>query len=237
MKKISIVFVAALSLAAFSGCKKKGGDCKSTIDTAVDRLMSEGMKDKNMTPDMKKQAEAMMKEMAPKMKSAMTKSCTDDKWSADVLKCINDAKAEADMDKCQKMLTKEQQANVEKAMSEAMGMPAKAGGDEDKAPPAEGSAAPAPEGSAAEKPTEGAAAAAGDSGDLPKECQDYKAAIDKLASCDKMPQASRDALKKAYDQASTAWAKVPASAKAQLATACKAGADAVTTSAKSVCGW
>ena len=88
---------------------------------------------------------------------------------------------------------------------------------------------------AAKPDDKGAAPAAG--GDLPKECQDYKAAIEKLASCDKLPQASRDALKQAYDQASAGWANLPAESKAGLATACKAGADAVMQSAKATCGW
>ncbi|MES1265898.1 MAG: hypothetical protein ABUU24_09665 [Variovorax sp.] len=82
-----------------------------------------------------------------------------------------------------------------------------------------------------------AAAAPAAAGDLPAECNEYKASIDKLASCDKMPQQARDALKQAYDQASAGWANLPAEAKANLATACKAGTDAVTTSAKQVCGW
>ncbi len=99
----------------------------------------------------------------------------------------------------------------------------------------EGSAAaPATAPATAPAPTGTAPAAAGN---LPAECNDYKAAIDKLASCDKMPQQARDALKQAYDQASAGWANLPAEAKANLATACKAGTDAVTSSAKSVCGW
>jgi len=84
------------------------------------------------------------------------------------------------------------------------------------------------------KDDKGAPAAAGD---LPAECNDYKAAIEKLATCDKMPQQARDALKQAYDQASAGWANLPAESKANLATACKAGADAVMQSAKATCGW
>ena len=98
--------------------------------------------------------------------------------------------------------------------------------------PAPDKAAPATTGSAA--PAAGVPAAAAD---LPAECNEYKAAIDKLSTCDKMPQQSRDALKQAYDQASTGWANLPAEAKANLAAACKAGTDAVTSSAKQVCGW
>jgi hypothetical protein len=78
------------------------------------------------------------------------------------------------------------------------------------------------------KPDEVKPAAAGD---LPAECADYKAAIDSLAKCDKLPQATRDALKQSYDQTSAAWASVPAEGKAALGTACKAAADAVKQSA------
>ena len=75
------------------------------------------------------------------------------------------------------------------------------------------------------KPTETKA------GDLPAECNEYKAAIDALAKCDKLPQATRDALKQSYDQTSAAWASVPAEGKAALGTACKSAADAVKQSA------
>jgi hypothetical protein len=112
-------------------------------------------------------------------------------------------------------------------MNEAMG---KGGHDMDKAPEA-------PAGGSAAAGGRAAPPAAAGGGDLPAECNDYKAAIEKLASCDKMPQQARDALKQAYDQASAGWANLPAEAKANLATACKAGADAVMQSAKSVCGW
>ncbi len=77
------------------------------------------------------------------------------------------------------------------------------------------------------KPAEPIAAA----GDLPAECGEYKAAIEKLATCDKLPQQTRDALKQSYEQTSTAWASVPAEGKAALATACKSAADAVKQSA------
>ncbi|HSN27744.1 MAG TPA: hypothetical protein VLT45_15740 [Kofleriaceae bacterium] len=110
--------------------------------------------------------------------------------------------------------------------------------------PAEGTTATTGSAAAAPTPTPAPAAATGSAaaapaaaGDLPAECNEYKAAIEKLSSCDKMPQQARDALKQAYDQASAGWANLPAEAKANLATACKAGADAVMTSAKQVCGW
>jgi len=90
----------------------------------------------------------------------------------------------------------------------------------------------------ADKPADKAPAAA--NADIPAECNDYKAAMEKLAACDKMPQASKDALKKGYDAMSQGWATakdLPAEAKKSMADACKQGADALMQSGKALCGW
>ena len=97
-------------------------------------------------------------------------------------------------------------------------------------------------GAGGEVPAGDTAAPGGDTpaaaaGDMPAECAEYKAAIDKLATCDKMPPAAREALVKAFDDASAGWANLPAEAKAGLATSCKAGTDAVMAAAKTTCGW
>ena len=101
---------------------------------------------------------------------------------------------------------------------------------EPMAKPAETETKPAETKPAETKPTETKPTEA-KAGDLPAECADYKAAIDALAKCDKLPQATRDALKQSYDQTSAAWASVPAEGKAALGTACKSAADAVKQSA------
>jgi hypothetical protein len=74
-------------------------------------------------------------------------------------------------------------------------------------------------------------------GRLPPDCVEYETLIKRLGSCDKLPRASRDALKTAFDQSKTGWSKVTPDGKAALGTACKAAADAVKQSAASVCGW
>jgi hypothetical protein len=86
---------------------------------------------------------------------------------------------------------------------------------------ADGSAA-APAGGSADG---SAAAPTGASTGIP-ECDEYKAAIDKLASCEAIPEATRKTMKDAFDQASGAWASLPAEGKAAAATGCKAAADA-----------
>jgi hypothetical protein len=72
---------------------------------------------------------------------------------------------------------------------------------------------------------------------LPKECDDYKAQVEKLKSCEKIPAKARDALVKAYNDASAGWATMPDGAKAGLDKSCKAGTEAVIVAAKEACGW
>jgi len=76
----------------------------------------------------------------------------------------------------------------------------------------------------------GSAAPMAAAGDMPAECAEYKAGIEKFASCDKVPQATRDAMKSSFEQMSASWANaaaMPAEAKAAMATGCKSAADAL----------
>ena len=90
------------------------------------------------------------------------------------------------------------------------------------APPAE-----APAGSAAPVGADG----------LPAECAEYKAQVEKLKTCEKLPPKAKDALIKAFNDASAGCANMPEGAKAGLNTSCKAGTDAVMSAAKQTCGW
>jgi hypothetical protein len=151
---------------------------------------------------------------AQKVSEAMTK------WSQDMAKDNKEPPKMSEEDQKKAAAIGEEMG---KCMQKAMGATMEGAGS-----------APAPAGS---DTAAGSGAAPAAAGDLPAECNDYKAAIDKLSGCDKMPQAARDALKNAFDQASASWASLPAESKAGLATACKAGADAVMQSAKTTCGW
>jgi hypothetical protein len=96
-------------------------------------------------------------------------------------------------------------------------------------PPA-GSAVDPAAGSAA-----GSAAVGADG--LPTECAEYKAQVEKLKTCDKLPAKAKDALIKAFNDASAGWANMPEGAKQGLNTSCKAGTEAVVVAAKEACGW
>ncbi|CAN5854499.1 hypothetical protein BH11MYX3_BH11MYX3_10600 [soil metagenome] len=203
MNKITIAFLAAVSLASF-GCKKKGG-------------AGEAM--------------AKMGEFKDQMCACKDKACADkvqegmNKWSADNAKSAGDKPekpSDEDMKKMQDVGTK-----YGECMAKAMG-----GGDMATPPAgdtASGSAGAPPAGGSGDGAMNGGTQPA--SGELPAECKDYQAAIEKLSKCDKLPQATRDALKQSYEQTSAAWASVPAEGRAALGTACKSAADAVNQSA------
>ena len=72
---------------------------------------------------------------------------------------------------------------------------------------------------------------------LPLECLQYQSIVDKLQSCDKLPLAVRDAIKQAFDSASSGWHDLPPEVQQALAVACKAGYDAVFQTGKPACGW
>jgi hypothetical protein len=71
----------------------------------------------------------------------------------------------------------------------------------------------------------------------PLVCGEWKAAIDKLATCTAIPQNARDSLIAVYKDASRDWGQLPADAKRNLITVCRAGADSVLKGAKETCGW
>ena len=72
---------------------------------------------------------------------------------------------------------------------------------------------------------------------VPPSCGDYKAAVDKLATCEKISKAAREQLEQGYANAAKGWAATPEAARASLDEACKAGRDSVLAAGKAQCGW
>jgi hypothetical protein len=138
------------------------------------------------------------------------------KWSAENQKNSKGAEPTAAEKGKSEPIVKEMLDCRQKALGADAKMPAPATPD-----PAAGSAAAAPS-------------------DLPVECNDYKAMIEKLASCEKMPKETRDALKLSYDTVSKTWTNVaamPEESRKTMANGCKQGADALKAAAASTCGW
>jgi hypothetical protein len=95
------------------------------------------------------------------------------------------------------------------------------------------SAAP---GSAAAGSADGAGSAA-DSAGVPSECAEYRAQVEKLKTCNALPDTTKEPLIKAYDDASAGWATLPDGAKAGLGESCKRGTEALVAAVKDACGW
>jgi hypothetical protein len=109
MKKTSLVFAAALSLAAF-GCKKGGGgsDCGKAIDHSME-LSKAAMEKSGIDP-----------KVLVKMKDVGLQHCNDDKWSEEATKCMIDSKTEKDSGACYAKLSPDQQEKMNKAAMELM---------------------------------------------------------------------------------------------------------------------
>jgi hypothetical protein len=195
MKKMTIAFAAALALASFGGCKKKGG-------------AGEAM--------------AKMGEFKDKMCKCSDKACADKvtdemtKWSQEMAKTADkEAKVSEEDTKKMQEVTEEFTKCATKAMTAGAGAPP-AGGDMKKDDKPAGDTAAAPAG--------------GSTGIA--ECDDYRAEMEKIAKCDKIPQQARDTMKQGFDAASAAWkdlASAPKEAKDAAASACKSAADAAKT--------
>ncbi|MEO8844292.1 MAG: hypothetical protein ABI591_10070 [Kofleriaceae bacterium] len=112
MKTLSIMFVAALSLAAV-GCKKKGGDCTKAIANSM-----EVAKDSMAGID---------KPMLVKMHDLAVSHCQNDKWSDEAIACMTTAKTEAEAQGCYGKLTAEQRDKTNKAAMELAEPPPAAG--------------------------------------------------------------------------------------------------------------
>lgn len=72
---------------------------------------------------------------------------------------------------------------------------------------------------------------------LPVECDDYKDAVTRLATCDTLAKGARDMLVKGYDEAASRWSSIAEAQRATLATSCQGGTDAVVAVGKAQCGW
>ncbi len=62
---------------------------------------------------------------------------------------------------------------------------------------------------------------------LPAACLKYRDLMLKLSTCDKLPQASRDAMKDAFEQAWKAFSDVPPEGREALGESCKSAVDAM----------
>ena len=126
----------ALALSLFAGCKKGGSaasQCSSAVSKGVDKMIAMRKQKldeqgSNLPPELKARMDERSKKMdevSGALKQAMTNRCTEDKWSADVLKCYDSASSMEEIRKCRQMLPADQQQKLQaeemQVMMKAMG--------------------------------------------------------------------------------------------------------------------
>lgn len=77
------------------------------------------------------------------------------------------------------------------------------------------------------------------SGDLPWQCIQYQNVMEKLMACDKLPQATRDAMKQGLDAMKSGWtnlSSLPQESRDAMGSACQQGVDALNQAMSSLCG-
>ena len=207
----TLVVAALLALAACGKSERKG-DCAKAVGNAIDLSKADYARD------------GVVEATQTQIRDASLARCREDKWTNAVLVCFEDAKSVDDLKNCQTQLTKDQRDAMGKSITAIITAAEKT------APPDTTPDAGAP--------ADDAGAAAALPAGLPAECAEYKAVIDKLAACDKLPPAARDMLTKSFEAQSQAWTGVdqlPDEAKSALGNACKQGVDAVKKAVTGTC--
>jgi hypothetical protein len=227
MTQLSFLLASAVTVLSIAGCKKKAGDGADAIA--------------KMTELRDKMCACKDADCAKKVSDEMTA------WSDSFSKSRGDKKLGEDDQKRSSALGNEMAACMMKLMAAPTAGSAATTGSGDLA----GSAAPTGEGSgsgsAAPVATGSAQSGSGsDSGaiatseaipGLPKQCDDYRVAINKLATCEALPKQARETLVKGYSEAAVGWKALPEAAKEKVGVSCDAAAKAVISTAKGPCGW
>ncbi len=174
------------------------------------------------------------------IRELMVASCKRDQWAPAVVRCLDRVSSDNELQRCIGQLEDYQRSFLEAEMRAFSRKPfvpkIDAGVDApdyidtddfgvDPPPPPPPPAPPTPP--------------VGSVSDIP-ECNEYGAMIEKLSQCDKLPQASRDALKQGYDAMKSGWtsaSQMTDDMKKTMGDACKQATDALTQAGRSMCGW
>ena len=124
-------------------------------------------------------------------------------WNADQASGGTPTLGEADTTTAQKV-SDELGSCMLKALSTGSGAPTDVASGAANSAPGSGSGA-----TVDPTPPEGSASgSSADAGDVPQECKDYKAAVERIQPCEAVPKAARDTLRASFDKASAGWQKL-----------------------------
>jgi hypothetical protein len=113
MTKLAMIAALAVAACGNKAADKPALECGPVISGAIDRMLADAKTNLKLTPE----AVARVEGVAPKMKDAIAKVCTEDKWAAAALECLAGANSQRDMNECEHKLTTEQKARTEAVRS------------------------------------------------------------------------------------------------------------------------
>jgi len=98
--------------------------CASAAGHAVDAVVvSTGKMLELISTDRRPAARAHFEKAAPFMKTGVTRVCSDDKWPADAITCLDGAHSDYDIGMCARQLPDAQRTHLQQAIAEAVGTP------------------------------------------------------------------------------------------------------------------
>lgn len=148
------------------------------------------------------------------LKKVALDHCVADHWSTEVTTCLKSATTNGAINTCLGWLPPALRTKWQTAMA------------------AELARTPLPTGSGSGSGSGSAAA------ELPAECGEYKALMERLANCSSFPKAQREAYEQAYKSVIGALAAAQNDAgRAQMVQGCKTTVDVIRQSAAATCGW
>jgi hypothetical protein len=98
--------------------------CASAAGHAVDAFVASTSQLIDLiSADRRPAARAHFAKVAPFLKTGVTRVCSDDKWPADTITCLDGAHSDHEMGRCARQLPDAQRAHLEKAIAAAVGTP------------------------------------------------------------------------------------------------------------------
>nr|HEX4315370.1 hypothetical protein [Kofleriaceae bacterium] len=110
---IAGLLACALGATAVAGCTKTQAStpCSASIHGILDRALAASEND-----------EEAVREFERRLGDLLTNLCTEDRWSAPMLACLDEATDAATARQCASKLSADQLAHLNKKMGEAMGV-------------------------------------------------------------------------------------------------------------------
>jgi hypothetical protein len=162
-----------------------------------------------------------------KLEDKLVAQCTDENWPEEAVQCMAEATADRDSMRCMDKLSSSQRDKMMRTLIDTVSNTG--GGGMGKVTPDD---PPPPD--VNDPGGGGTPTAAG----IPPACEDYKRSVEEAIACDKMPETSRDSLRKSLDSMLKLWASyptLPSSSQDSIQRTCREGAEQMRRMVKSMC--